>query len=66
MSDLNLKCADCKGDFVFTEGEQKFYNTKGFSAPRRCPDCRAINKRKKQEREQNGGSDKGWDGDNRW
>ncbi|MCX6724229.1 MAG: zinc-ribbon domain containing protein [Candidatus Staskawiczbacteria bacterium] len=65
MSDLNLKCADCKGDFVFTEGEQKFFTQKGFTPPRRCPGCRAINKRKKQEREQ-GGNDKGWDRGNNW
>jgi ssDNA-binding Zn-finger/Zn-ribbon topoisomerase 1 len=39
-----LKCKDCDGDFVFTEGEQKFYNEKGFPDPIRCPDCRKAKK----------------------
>lgn len=45
---IDLQCKDCQQSFVFTEGEQKFYETKGFTPPVRCPDCR---QRRKQEKE---------------
>lgn len=36
---------DCKKEFVFTAGEQKFYAEKGFNnEPTRCPECRAKRK----------------------
>lgn len=44
MSDKELVCKDCGSGFVFTEGEQEFYNNKGFGDPIRCPDCRKIKK----------------------
>jgi CxxC-x17-CxxC domain-containing protein len=44
MSDQNLTCVDCGTQFVFTESEQEFYRSKGFSTPGRCPDCRAARK----------------------
>ena len=44
MSDQNLICTDCGNQFAFTEGEQEFYQSKGFSTPGRCPDCRAARK----------------------
>lgn len=50
--DKTLKCKDCKKDFVFNEGEQKFYADKGFTEPRRCPGCRALNKQKQQTTQQ--------------
>ncbi len=40
MSDITLSCRECGKKFVFTEGEQDFYNSKGFSSPSRCPECR--------------------------
>ena len=50
MPDKTLVCMDCGKDFVFTEGEQEFYQQKGFdNEPKRCPDCR---KAKKQQRNQ--------------
>jgi hypothetical protein len=39
-NDKMLKCLDCKNEFVFDEGEQKFFETKGFTPPKRCPTCR--------------------------
>lgn len=44
MSDQNLTCTDCGQQFTFTENEQEFYQSKGFSTPGRCPDCRAARK----------------------
>ena len=35
MSDISLKCKDCGKDFIFTEGEQKFYENKKFTNPTR-------------------------------
>ncbi|MGD9710719.1 MAG: CxxC-x17-CxxC domain-containing protein [Thermomicrobiales bacterium] len=53
MSDQTLTCRDCGTQFTFTEGEQAFYQERGFSPPTRCPSCRA---RRKAERNANAGS----------
>jgi len=46
--DKTLVCSDCGNEFVFTAGEQEFYDAKGFTnEPRRCPDCRAAHKRQR-------------------
>lgn len=43
--DKILTCRDCGTQFVFTEGEQQFYASRGFTnEPSRCPDCRAARK----------------------
>jgi len=42
FQDRVLECADCHGTFVFTAGEQAFYQERGFSEPRRCPSCRSA------------------------
>jgi CxxC-x17-CxxC domain-containing protein len=52
MSDQNLTCVDCGKQFAFTESEQEFYQSKGFTTPGRCPDCRAARKAARN----NGGS----------
>ncbi len=44
MADQNLTCTDCGKQFTFTANEQAFYESKGFSNPGRCPDCRAARK----------------------
>ena len=45
MADITLKCKDCGGEFVFTEGEQAFYKEKGFeNQPARCNACRRARK----------------------
>ncbi|MBI2604740.1 MAG: zinc-ribbon domain containing protein [Deltaproteobacteria bacterium] len=44
-SDKILTCADCGKEFVFTAGEQEFFEQKGFSnLPKRCTDCKARKK----------------------
>lgn len=47
MSDLTLICENCSNGFVFSEGEQSFYASKGLATPTLCPICRSI---KSQER----------------
>lgn len=45
FQDKNLTCSDCGNTFVFTSGEQRFYQEKGFAhEPRRCKDCRGRKK----------------------
>ena len=40
-----LNCVDCGRQFVFSSGEQRFYEQKGFqNKPNRCPDCRQARK----------------------
>jgi len=40
IRDESIVCADCQRSFLWSAGEQKFYLSKGLSAPRRCPECR--------------------------
>lgn len=48
MEDKKLACRDCGAEFVWTVGEQEFYQQKGFeNQPTRCPNCRRA---KKQQR----------------
>jgi len=40
--DIIIKCQHCGQDFVWTAGDQVFYQEKGLSAPAKCLVCRAI------------------------
>lgn len=41
LKDKELTCKDCGETFIFTVGEQEFYNEKGFTnEPQRCKPCR--------------------------
>src|SRR5438309_1109743 len=42
--DKTIVCRDCGTNFTFTDSEQAFFSTKGYSEPQRCPDCRAAKK----------------------
>jgi ssDNA-binding Zn-finger/Zn-ribbon topoisomerase 1 len=42
--DLTLKCVDCGQDWIFSAGEQFFYQNKGLHTPLRCPACRKLRK----------------------
>lgn len=49
--DQKLVCRDCGTSFVWTAGEQEFYQKKGFdNPPSRCPECR---RKKKENQTQN-------------
>jgi CxxC-x17-CxxC domain-containing protein len=44
-TDESLNCVDCGREFVFSSGEQRFYEQKGFqNKPNRCQDCRQARK----------------------
>ena len=41
--DKSLVCRECGATFVFTQGEQEFYQSHGLTnQPTRCPTCRAA------------------------
>lgn len=43
--DRQLTCMDCSQAFIFTAGEQEFYERKGFKEePKRCKGCRDARK----------------------
>ncbi len=45
MQDKTLTCKDCGKQFVWTAGEQQFYQDKGFTnPPSRCPEDRKLKK----------------------
>ena len=45
--DEKLICEGCGCEFIFTEGEQEFYATKGLTnEPKRCIECRKAHKQK--------------------
>ena len=50
MPDKAIECCDCREEFVFSDGEQKFFKQKGFTEPRRCAPCRKKRKAESQAR----------------
>ena len=45
FQDETLSCRDCGRQFVFTSGEQEFYQSRGLTnKPGRCPECRSARK----------------------
>lgn len=48
FADKTLTCRECGAQFVFTGGEQEFYQRRGLQhEPGRCPTCRASRRREK-------------------
>ena len=43
-----ITCVDCGAEFVLTDDEVKWYEGKGFTLPKRCPDCRKQRKANKK------------------
>ena len=56
-----LQCVDCGQIFEFSAEDQEFYAQKGYSSPKRCPECR---KNRKAARNGGGGS-RGFRGERR-
>ncbi|HEV8634165.1 MAG TPA: zinc-ribbon domain containing protein [Chloroflexota bacterium] len=45
FQDKMLTCRDCGRQFVFSAGEQEFYQSRGLmNEPGRCPECRRARK----------------------
>lgn len=56
FEDKALQCADCGQEFIFTAGEQEFYERKGFrEIPKRCKPCRDARKVRRESGESAGG-----------
>lgn len=51
LTDYEIQCVDCGQSFTFKADDQDFYQTRGFSEPKRCPSCRQARK----ARNNNGG-----------
>lgn len=50
FQDRALQCLDCRQEFIFTAGEQEFYDRKGFrEIPKRCRPCREQRKVRRDE-----------------
>lgn len=61
FQDRPINCLDCKNEFLFTAGEQEFYDRKGFrEVPKRCKPCRDARKAKRA----GGGNGDHWTGGN--
>ena len=70
FKDEDLECKDCGEPFVFTVGEQEFYETKGFeNKPVRCKNCKDAKKSRMEGGsrggDRGGGRDRGGYGDDR-
>lgn len=47
--DKTLICKNCQAEFIWTSGEQKFFEEKGLqNIPLRCTDCRKLHKKGKK------------------
>ena len=40
--DKTLWCVDCQRRFLFTSGEQKYFQDRGLTEPKRCLGCRQV------------------------
>ena len=40
LQDMTVTCKQCEVTFVFTKGEQRFFQGKNMTQPARCPECR--------------------------
>lgn len=61
--DKEFVCVQCKVKFTWTVGEQKFMQklledgmVLKINPPKRCPDCRAVKRQEREERELKEGS----------
>ena len=52
--DITIKCQDCGETFIFSAAEQKWYEEKGFTPPKRCRYCRNRRKNEYERRQRNG------------
>ena len=43
-TDKTLTCQDCGQSFTFSAADQEFFAGRGYSEPKRCPDCRQARK----------------------
>lgn len=51
FEDRHIKCVECGYNFLFTAGEQAYFDEKKFADPKRCRQCRMIKKRNQSNQE---------------
>ena len=44
---MKRTCVQCGKDFYISQNEIKYFKSKNLRLPKRCKDCRALNKAKK-------------------
>jgi len=49
LQDMTLSCKQCEVTFVFTKGEQQFFQGKKMTQPARCQECRKWIREKRAE-----------------
>lgn len=54
-TDQQLQCVECGKTFDFSADDQEFYATKGYSSPKRCPECRESRKARNNHSRGGGG-----------
>lgn len=42
---VELTCVQCEQSFTLTPGEQAFFESLGYTWPKRCGPCRAVKRR---------------------
>jgi hypothetical protein len=47
FQDKSIRCFDCRTTFIFSAGEQEFFQSKGFTnEPKRCPSSHVVEAKK--------------------
>ena len=54
-TDRELNCLDCPTTFIFSSDDQSFHAEKGYSDPKRCPNCRKEARSRRNNRGGGGG-----------
>ena len=49
LQDMTVTCKQCEVTFVFTKGEQRFFQGKKMTQPARCSECRKWIREKRAE-----------------
>jgi len=49
LQDMTVTCKQCKVTFVFTKGEERFFQGEKMTQPARCPKCRKWIREKRAE-----------------
>jgi hypothetical protein len=48
-SDISITCSQCGKKFIFSEDEQEFYKSKGYTPPLHCKQCRSARQQRNSE-----------------
>lgn len=51
MSNIDLKCIECRKDFYLNPKEQEFYRSQNYALPKRCHSCRQWRKHLREKAE---------------